>query len=106
MNTTTVDFTSAVNNLKFYAGGDDTQGVTAQVQVYVNNIHTATVDVVTDGVFATPHLVDLSAYVDVTRIVIHNITDAGGLAWDDFTFDVGTVPVRSTTWGQIKSLYR
>lgn len=84
---TFVDFTTPVKHLTFVAAGDDSAGVTAKVDVYQNAVFTATVDVVTDGVFRTPHLVDLTAFSDVTRIEIHEITDLGGLAWDDFCFD-------------------
>lgn len=105
-NTTRLVFTTSVSNLTFYAAGDDDAGVTGQVDVYENGVFSATVDVVTDGVFEAPHLVDLSAFVDVTEIVIRNITNGGGLAWDDFVFDTAPTPVEEVGWGELKSLYR
>src|SRR6185437_3995343 len=35
---------------------------------------------------------DLSAFGNVTRVAITNITDGGGLAFDDFTFTAGSGP--------------
>jgi hypothetical protein len=87
-NDTYVDFSNPVYNLSFLATGDDDVGVTAQVDVHVNGSYAATVNVVTDGIPSQPDLVDLSAYSNVTRIEIYNITDFAGLGWDDFTFTV------------------
>lgn len=82
-------FTSPVSNLTFLAIGDNDIGVTAKVDVFVNGAFAATVDVVTDGDLNHPDLVNLSAFSNVTRIEIHDITDLGGLGWDDFIFDLG-----------------
>ena len=106
VNSTIVDFAVPVQNLTFLAGGDDNAGITGKVDVYENNILTATVDIVTDASFFVPHLIDLSVYVNVTRIVIHSITDGGGLAFDDFSFDEDTVATEESTWGRIKELYQ
>jgi hypothetical protein len=102
-----VIFTDPANSLTFYAGGDDNAGVTAQVDVYENGAFSATVDVVTDGVFGTPHLVDLTGFINVTQIVIRNITNGGGLAWDDFSFDANPPSAtQQTRWGGLRILYR
>lgn len=88
-NTTTIDFTTPVNKLTFMAGGDDTAGITASVDVYENGVLAGTVPIETDGDFTTPHLVDLTAFHSVTRIVIDRISNGGGLGFDDFKFEQG-----------------
>jgi hypothetical protein len=65
-----------------------------------------TVDVITDSIFESPHLVDLTAFSAITRIDIYKITDPGGLAWDDFNFETLATPVTPATWGNIKATYR
>lgn len=89
-----VDFTSAVNGLSFKAIGDDAVGTVAVVDVFDIGGLLGTVNVVADSVFFTPTLVDLAAFSNVTRIAIRNVTDPGGLGWDDFSFNSGsgTVP--------------
>ena len=94
---TVLDFTSAVSGVSFLAVGDDSQGVTAQVDVWVNGQLAGTEDVLTDGIFNTTQLVNLAGYSNVTRVRIHSITDAGGLGWDNFSFTAGnTVPEPQT----------
>ena len=85
---TYVDFTTPVSNLTFMQGGDNATGVIAQVRVFAGGVLAGTVPIMGDGIFASPCLVDLTAFDNVTRIEIFNITDPGGLAWDDFSFDV------------------
>ena len=58
---TVLDFTSAVSGVSFLSAGDNNQGVTARVDVFVNGLLAGTEDVVTDGIFATTQLVDLSS---------------------------------------------
>ena len=89
-----VDFTSPVNNLTFQALGDNSPGVQAQVDVFQGGVYSATVPISVNGDFNTPLLVDLSAYGNVTRIAIHDVTDPAGLAWDTFSFN--PVPEPST----------
>jgi len=105
-NLTRLDFTSPVSNLTFFATGDNATGVTAQVDVYENHVLSGTVDVITDSVFKSPNLVDLTAFSAITRIDIYQITDPGGLAWDDFNFETLATPVTPATWGNIKATYR
>ncbi|MDO9311630.1 MAG: PEP-CTERM sorting domain-containing protein, partial [Nitrosomonas sp.] len=66
--------------------GSNNSGVQALVDIFVNGAFAATNNIVVSGLFNTPDLVDLSAYNDVTSIRIHDITDGGGLGWDNFTF--------------------
>jgi hypothetical protein len=82
-----VDFVTPVNGLSFLAAGDNTVGVTGLVDVYDANGLLGSVQIVTDGVFEFAHVVDLSAFADVVRIEIYNITNGGGLAFDNFCFD-------------------
>jgi hypothetical protein len=56
-------------------------------------------DVFTNGVFADtfilagnsenldPRVVDLSAFIDITKIRIYNISDSAGIGWDTFSFE-------------------
>jgi hypothetical protein len=84
-----IAFTDPVNNLNFLALGDNDAGTTALVDVFDGSGLLATVNVVTDGVVNLPHMVDLSAFANVTAIKIRDITDSAGLGFDDFNFDVG-----------------
>jgi hypothetical protein len=73
-----VDFTNPVNNLRFVGVGVNNTGVVAQVDVFVNGINTATVPMIGQGNPFVPVPVDLTAFPDVTRIAIHDVTDRGG----------------------------
>jgi len=67
-------------------------GVVALVDVFQNNVFSSTVNVIGHGVPLSS--VDLSAFSNVTRIRIHDITDTVGIGWDDFTFNgTGPAPV-------------
>ena len=70
------------------------------------DVDVAHIDIFTNGIFAStfilgansedfePRIVDLSAFIDVTRIRIYNITDSAGIGWDTFSFENGaTTPV-------------
>ncbi len=81
-----VDFTAAVNNLSFWSGGDDDNGVQATINVFVGGAFTTAVSLLGDGNFGTTDFHDLSAFSNVTRIEIVNVTDAAGLVYDDFGF--------------------
>ena len=84
-----VDFTSPVMDLSFLVAADDAAGTTALVDVYVNFVFASTVNIVTDGdgPGGTTHLIDLSAFTNVTRIVMRDVTDPFGLVYDDFNFN-------------------
>ena len=94
---TVLDFTSAVSGVSFLAVGDDNQVVTAKVDVWVNGQLAGTEDVLTDGISNSAQLVNLAGYSNVTRIRIHGITDAGGLGWDNFSFNAGNPVPESQT---------
>jgi len=49
---------------------------------------TISIDVIGSGTITVPVMVDLTGFSAVGRIEIFNITDLGGIGWDDFTFDV------------------
>ncbi|WMJ09480.1 PEP-CTERM sorting domain-containing protein [Nitrosomonas sp. sh817] len=83
---TILSFADPVSSLSFLAVGSNNSGVQALVDVFVNGAFAATNNITVGGIFNTPDLVDLSAFNDVTSIRIYNITDGGGLGWDNFTF--------------------
>jgi hypothetical protein len=91
-NPTFVDFTTPVDNLTFLQLAAENNTHNADVDVFVNYSYAATVPMVGSGNVYVPTLIDLTAYSNVTRIEIKNITDPGGLGWDDFTFDVVPEP--------------
>lgn len=99
VNDTYVDFTSPVMNLTFLAIGANDVGHNADVDVYVNNVFSSTVQIVGNGTPATPDFVDLSAFNNVTRIEIRNIVDVAGLGWDDFRFDAVPEPATMAVLG-------
>ena len=84
-----INFTAPVNNLTFLSLGDDAAGTTGLIDVFGSSGLLATVNLVTDGSPFVPDLIDLSGFANVTAITIRNITDPGGLGFDDFTFNVG-----------------
>lgn len=99
---TILTFSSRVSGLSFWQVGDNQTAngaKVAEVDVFVNGVLASTVDILGDTNFSNPNLVDLSAFTDVTSIRIHNITDGGGLGWDNFEFTAsgnGRVPEPST----------
>jgi hypothetical protein len=65
----------------------------------VNGVLATTQNILGDNIFSNPNLVDLTAVGDVTSIRIYNITDPGGLGWDNFGYDtspVSTIPEPGT----------
>lgn len=79
-------FSTPVNGLSFYAVGDDGTGPVAAVDVFTGGQLAGTVDILGDGEPLEPSLVDLSAFENVTSILIHSVTDSMGLGYDEFTF--------------------
>lgn len=87
-----VDFTNPVDGLTFHALGVDNTGMVAQVNVFENYVFGTSVGVFGLGTPFTPLAVDLSAYTNVTRIEIVNVTDFSGIGYDDFSFSVAASP--------------
>ena len=89
-----VSFTNPVKDLSFLFIGDDTAGQKGFVDVFgASDILLGTVTMTGDGKGSTPKLVDLSAFSDVGRINIRNVTDQFGIGFDDFTFSTAAVAV-------------
>lgn len=84
-----VSWSSAINNLTFYIGGDNDAGTVGQIDVFGTNGLLGTVNLVADGDGAgsTEELQDLSAFANVISIHIRNVTDFAGLVYDTFSFD-------------------
>ncbi|MBI5394938.1 MAG: VPLPA-CTERM sorting domain-containing protein [Verrucomicrobia bacterium] len=73
--------------------GDETGGDVGDVWVYESGVHTATLDLISDANHFNVKTLDLTAYANVTRIDIKNITDLAGLAFDNFAVNtVAAVP--------------
>lgn len=92
---TILNFSNPVSGLSFLAVGSNNIGVQALVDVFVNGSFAATNGIIVGGIFNTPDLVNLSAFNNVTSIRIHDITDGGGLGWDNFTY-ISAVPEPET----------
>lgn len=91
--TVDVTFSGAVNNLMFWSSGDDrSTGGSALIDVFGSSGLLGTVNLVSDGGPFTDELQDLSAFLNVTRISIRNVTDPAGLVYDTFSFDAAQVP--------------
>lgn len=94
---TIVDFSAPVNALSFQGMGiNDVSANVAQVDVFTNGVFASTITVAGNAEGFNPVLVDLSAFVGVTRLRIHSITDGGGVGWDTFRFDETAVPEPTT----------
>jgi len=91
-----VDFALAVNNLSFWSGGDNDNGLQATIRVFVNGVFNSAVCLLGDGNAATTDFHNLSAFANVSRIEIVNVTDRAGLVYDDFSFDIAAVPEPAT----------
>jgi len=85
---TIMTFSSGVSGLTFQGLGiNDVSANVAQVDVFVNSIFNSTITVAGNAQGFNPVLVNLSAFSNVTKIRIYNITDAAGIGWDTFTFN-------------------
>jgi hypothetical protein len=83
-----LNFTDPVNNLTFLALGDNNQGTVGVVDVFDMGGLAGTVNIIGNANANDPIFVDITGFADVTRIVIRDISDAAGLGYDDFTFEV------------------
>jgi hypothetical protein len=81
-----VDFATPVKGLTFLSTGADNSGLVGNVDVYVNHVLAGSVGLFGIGQVHTAQFVDLSAFSNVTGIVIDNVTDPAGLGYDDFNF--------------------
>ncbi len=93
-----VDFKQPVRDLTFDYGYDDSAGKIGEVRVYrdgPNGQIETTVPIIGAGNVSVG-TVDLSKFINVTRIEIVNITDPAGLVYDNFSFVPG--PSVLLTW--------
>jgi PEP-CTERM motif len=96
-----VAFSTAVSNLKFTAVGDNNSGVNGLVKVFNGATLLGTQNILGDANPGTNFLVDLSGFGPLTGIEI-TTTDAAGLGYDDFIFDIGAAAVpEPTTWAMM-----
>ncbi len=95
---TFLDFTLPVSNLSFVIVGDGSSGSAGMLDIYVNSIFDTTLSLTVDGVGSSADLIDLTSFINVTRIEMYDITDPAGIGYDDFTFDVANVPIPSAVW--------
>jgi hypothetical protein len=84
---TIVTFTAPIQELTFSGIGVNYVGQVAAVEIYVKGALAATVPIIGNGTAEVPLSVNLTAYTDVTSIVLTDITDGGGIGWDDFRFE-------------------
>ena len=90
---TILTFTDPVNSLSFFQVGDNATGVVALVDIFASGVLAGTQNILGDNNFNLPNLVDLTGFHNVTSIRIHNITDPGGLGWDNFSYVTGAAAV-------------
>jgi len=102
-----VVFTQPVRNLTFLAVGVNKKGRAATVRVFENGAVAGLVDVIGDGNEKHPVLIDLSGFVDVTRVELVSIDDPYGVGWDDFSFEIQHPPTFDppTPCGQVLTAY-
>jgi hypothetical protein len=84
-----VDFTKPIRNLSFTVLGANSNSACADMHV----VHAGVIDtipLVGHGNPTTNVAVDLSAYDQVTRLEVVNITDFDSIAFDEFHFDFPT----------------
>ncbi len=87
-----IDFTSPVNNLRFWIVGADNNTVIGQISIHQNRTYSTTLNMVGRGNAFTPVLIDpgSAGYNNITRIEIVNINDPNGIGFDDFSFTTTT----------------
>ena len=95
-----VDFTTPVNNLRFYIDAVDEfrQGI-AQLNIFQNNQLAATRNIDGWGTVFRPIPIDVGGmgFNNVTRIEIKNINDYKGVGFDDFSFTLAPTPSPTPT---------
>jgi hypothetical protein len=87
----TVDFVPApiyfAADVSFTVTGDHAAGLTGQVEVWRAGVLVGVADILTDGIFASLDLVDLTSFGEINRLVITS-TDLGGFSYDNFNFNI------------------
>lgn len=76
----TVDFINPVNDLRLTFAGEQGPGLLSNAAVYVNGVFAADVGISYDGEFNTYDPVDLTAFGNVTSVVLTSI-DGAGVTW-------------------------
>lgn len=89
-----MDFTESVTGLSFTINVDNYLGVIGVAEWFSGATSLGTRDIIVDGDALTPINVDLSAFSNVTRVQITNVTDDGGFGYNNFQFSA--VPEPST----------
>ncbi len=94
-----VTFSAAASNISFEFAGNNETSIGADigdVQVYSGATLLGTVDVIVqDGSASTHDLVNLTAFSNVSQLMISS-TDFGGVTYDNFSFIARDVPEPST----------
>jgi hypothetical protein len=83
-----VDFTKPVRKLKFVGVGVQDSGTVAVAHLFAGATELGQANITGQGTDTKPAVADLSAYTGVTRLEVVMVTDAAGLEWDDFEFEV------------------
>lgn len=88
----TVDFSNIgpyffTLDVSFTVTGDNASGLTGSVDVFRDAALLGTVDIMTDGVFESTDLVDLTSFGEITRLVISS-TDLAGFSYDNFSYNI------------------
>ncbi len=87
----TVDFlpspTYYAADVSFTVTGDDVEGFAGMVQVWRAGVLIGVADILTDGIFNSLDLVDLTGFGEINRLVITS-TGLAGLSYDNFNFNI------------------
>jgi uncharacterized repeat protein (TIGR01451 family) len=92
-------FPQPVNDLKFYIIDCDNFGTIGLMDIYQNGVLTRPNVPIPGGGGSHPPIpfdAHAAGINDITKVVIHNITDAAGLTFDDFSFTI-TAPTPTPT---------
>jgi hypothetical protein len=65
----------------------------AQVDLYNGLTFLGSQNILGNGEGYNPLLIDLSSWGSITRFELTNITDGGGIGWDDITYTSGSTSV-------------
>lgn len=92
---TIVTFESAVSGVSLKGMGINDGGnvKVAQVDLYNGLTFLGSQNILGNGEGYNPLLIDLSSWGSITRFELTNITDGGGIGWDDITYTSGSTSV-------------